>query len=142
MLIGQYTNKIDDKKRLIIPKEMREELGEKFYVTRGLDGCLFVMSEVEWTAFQTKIRQQPMSQVRDLQRYFFSNACAATPDKQGRILLNQTLMDVANLTKDVVIVGADNRAELWDKDLWDNWNSNNADDMSQKIAKIMEEIGV
>lgn len=142
MLIGQYVNKIDDKKRLIIPKEMREELGEKFYVTRGLDGCLFVMSELEWTAFQSKIRQQPMSKARELQRYFFSNAVSATPDKQGRVLLTQSLMDVAGLTKEVVIVGADNRAELWDKDRWDNWNFANGDDMSESIAALMEEIGV
>ena len=83
-----------------------------------------------------------MSQVRELQRYFFSNATAAVPDKQGRVLLTQGLMNAGHLTKEVVIVGADNRAELWDKDLWDNWNSENADEMSQRMAKLMEEIGV
>ncbi len=142
MLIGQATNKIDDKNRLVIPQNMRDELGEEFYITNGLDGCLFVMSVAEFTIFRDKIREQPMSKVRKLQRYFFGDASRVKPDKQGRVLLTTTLMDLASLQRDVVIIGADNRLELWDKNRWDEWNNINSDEMSENIANLMEEIGV
>lgn len=142
MLIGQATNKIDDKNRLVIPQSMREELGEEFYISNGLDGCLFVMSVEEFTIFRDKIREQPMSKVRKLQRYFFGDATRVKPDKQGRVLLTPTLMELAALQRDVVIIGADNRLELWDKSRWDEWNNINADEMSENIANLMEEIGV
>ena len=142
MLIGQYSNKIDEKSRLIIPQKLRDGLGEEFYVTKGLDGCLFVMSAEEWTDFKDRMRAQPMIKTRELQRYFFGNASLVKPDKQGRILLAPHLRAAANLEKEVVIIGADNRVELWDADRWTAWSNDKEDLMGENIAQLMEDIGV
>ena len=72
MLIGQYQHNIDAKNRVIVPAKFREDLGERFYVTKGLDGCLFVLSEAGWKRLQDKIVAMPMSKARQLQRFFFS----------------------------------------------------------------------
>jgi MraZ protein len=87
MLIGEYQHNIDQKGRVIVPAKFREDLGELFYVTKGLDGCLFVLSPEEWTRLQDKIKSMPISKARGLQRFFFSGAAEVEPDKQGRILL-------------------------------------------------------
>ncbi len=142
MLIGQYQHSIDEKSRLIMPQKLRESLGEEFIVTLGLDGCLFVMSVEEWTAFKERMRAQPMIKTRDLQRYFFGNASLVKPDKQGRILLAPHLRTAAKLEKDVIIIGADNRVELWDAERWNQWSLDKEDMMGESIAQMMEEIGV
>ncbi len=142
MLIGQALNKIDDKNRLVIPQDMRMELGEEFYVTNGLDGCLFVMSVEEFTLFHTKISEQPLATVRKLQRFFFGDASRVRPDKQGRVLLTPALIKCAGLKRDVVVVGADNRVELWDADKYYNWHDSNSEELSDSIAAIMEEVGI
>lgn len=142
MLIGQSLNKIDDKNRLVIPQDMRLELGEDFYITNGLDGCLFVMSVEEFTLLHNKISEQPMSKVRKLQRYFFGDAARVKPDKQGRVLLTPALIKCAGLKRDVVIVGADNRVELWDADAYSNWHDCNSEELNDDIAGIMEEVGI
>lgn len=87
MLIGEYQHNIDAKGRVIVPAKFREDLGEHFYVTKGLDGCLFVLSAAEWKRLQDKISAMPISKSRGLQRFFFSGAAEVEPDKQGRILL-------------------------------------------------------
>ncbi|MBQ6947919.1 MAG: division/cell wall cluster transcriptional repressor MraZ [Clostridia bacterium] len=142
MLIGQSTNKIDEKKRLVIPQEMRDELGEEFYITNGLDGCLFVMSVDEFTLLHNKISEQPMAKVKKLQRYFFGDATKVKPDKQGRVLLTPALIKCGNLSRDVVVLGADNRVELWDADTYAEWHDDNTEELSDDIARIMEEVGI
>ena len=142
MLIGQSTNKIDEKKRLVIPQEMRDELGEEFYITNGLDGCLFVMSVDEFTLLHNKISEQPMAKVKKLQRYFFGDATKVKPDKQGGVLLTPALIKCGNLSRDVVVLGADNRVELWDADTYAEWHDDNTEELSDDIARIMEEVGI
>ena len=142
LLIGQYTHNIDEKNRLIMPQKLREALGEEFIVTLGIDGCLFVMSVDEWSSFKERMRSQPMVKTRDLQRYFFGNATLVQPDKQGRILIAPHLKQAAALTKEVVIVGADNRVELWNADRWTQWTDAKEDFMGENIASLMEDIGV
>ena len=111
MLIGQYQHNIDAKNRVIVPAKFREDLGERFYVTKGLDGCLFVLSEEGWKRLQDKIVAMPMSKARQLQRFFFSGAAEVEPDKQGRILIPQPLRDYASIEKDVTFIGTGDRAE-------------------------------
>ena len=142
MLIGQALNKIDDKNRLVIPLDMRLELGEEFYITNGLDGCLFVMSVEEFTLLHNKISEQPMSKVRKLQRYFFGDATRVKPDKQGRVLLTPALINRAGLQRDVVVVGADNRVELWNATQYAQWHDSNAEELNEDISDIMEEVGI
>ena len=96
---GEFRHSIDTKGRLFIPARLRDELGEHFTVTRGLDKCLAIYPEAEWNVLEERIRNLPMSKARDLQRFFFSSAFDAELDSQGRILLPAVLRTYAGLTK-------------------------------------------
>ncbi|MGX8700125.1 division/cell wall cluster transcriptional repressor MraZ [Caproiciproducens sp.] len=135
MLIGEYQHNIDAKGRVIVPARFREDLGEHFYITKGLDGCLFVLSPEEWTRLQDKVKAMPISKARGLQRFFFSGAAEVEPDKQGRILIPQVLRDHAQLTKDVTFIGTSSRAEIWDSKRWNDFNSNLTE---ESIAEAMD----
>ena len=116
MFMGQYEHSIDAKGRIIIPVKYREDLGELFVVTRGLDGCLFLYPQKEWQNFVEKLQQLPSNQnTRNIQRQFLSKAMEVTLDKQGRILIPALLRAAASLEKEVVFVGMMNRVEVWDK---------------------------
>lgn len=138
MLIGEYQHNIDPKGRIITPAKFREDLGESFIVTKGLDDCLFVYSKEEWTGLEDKIRALPLSKSRDLQRFFFSGAAEATPDKMGRILIPNNLREYAHLTRDVVVIGASVRCEIWDKE---RWEARSAGVTSELIEQAMSELG-
>lgn len=138
MLIGTFEHNIDDKGRVFIPARFREDLGERFIVTQGLDGCLFVYSQIEWNVLEQKVRSLPLSKSRNLQRYFFASAAPVEPDKQGRILLPANLRSFASLTHDVMIIGSSNRVEIWDKQ---KWNELCRDITSQSVAEAMDELG-
>lgn len=135
---GTYKHNIDTKGRLIIPAKLREELGERFTVTKGLDRCLSIYPAAEWDELEAKIRALPMSKSRDLQRFFFSAAFDAEIDSQGRILIPGNLREFAGLSKDVTIVGTANHAEIWDTA---RWNAYNDDITSDRIEEAMEELG-
>ena len=138
MLIGQYEHSIDAKGRVIMPVKLKKYLGDEFIITRGLDDCLFVFAEQEWSSFEEKIRSLPLSKARDVQRYFFSGAALVSVDKQGRILIPQALRSAAYLDKEAVIIGAYNRVEIWDKAKWERAQQNL---VSDSIAQVMDEIG-
>lgn len=123
MFRGQSEHALDAKNRLTIPARFREELGEVFFVTKGLDNCLFVFSGGEWEKFEAKLLEQPLSTGRNAHRYFFSGACECTLDKMGRILLPPHLKDHAFIEKDVVIVGVASRLEVWSKARWEAYNT-------------------
>lgn len=135
MLIGEYQHTIDPKGRVIVPSRFREDLGESFYVTKGLDGCLFVLSPAEWTRLQERVSAMPISKARGLQRFFFSGAVEVQPDRQGRVLLPQTLREYAKLEKDITFIGASSRAEIWDTDRWTAFNSTLTE---ENIAEAMD----
>ncbi len=135
---GEYKHSIDAKGRLAIPAKLREELGEHFTVTKGLDGCLAAYPEAEWEGLEQRIRSMPMSKARDLQRFFFSAAFDAELDSQGRILLPANLRKYAGLTKETVVIGAFNHAEIWDAEKWAQYNDNINE---ERIIEAMEELG-
>jgi MraZ protein len=135
MLIGEYQHNIDPKGRVIVPAKFREDLGEHFYVTKGLDGCLFVLPPMEWQRLQEKVMSMPISKARGLQRFFFSGAAEVETDKQGRILLPQQLRDHAKLDKDVTFIGTSTRAEIWDSQRWTEFNSTLTE---ESIAEAMD----
>ena len=138
MLIGEFEHNIDLKGRIIIPAKFREDLGASFIVTKGLDNCLFIYSKEEWSILEKNIRSLPMSKARDLQRFFFSGACEVEIDKQGRVLIPSNLRTYADLEKEVVVIGASNRAELWNKELWEK----QCEELTAiSIAEAMDEIG-
>ena len=141
MFMGEYSHTIDTKGRLIIPSKFREELGETFVVTKGLD-CLFVFSDEEWKAFEIKLKSLPLTNknARQFARFFVAGATPCELDKQGRILLPATLREFAGLEKDVVLTGMLNRIEIWSKE---KWNENNSlDDVAMdEIAEQMTDLG-
>ena len=141
MFMGEYNHSIDTKGRLIIPSRFREELGDEFVVTKGLDGCLFVFPDHEWRAFEEKLRTLPLTNksARQFARFFVAGATPCELDKQGRILLPQTLREFAGLEKDVVLTGNLNRIEIWSKEKWSE--NCNYDDMDS-IAESMQEMGI
>ena len=135
---GEYKHSIDAKGRLAMPAKLRDELGERFTVTKGLDGCLAVYPEKEWEGLEERIRSLPMSKSRDLQRFFFSAAFDAEVDAQGRILLPANLRAYAGLSKETVVIGASNHAEIWDAVKWAAYNDSITDD---RIMEAMEDLG-
>lgn len=138
MLTGQYTHSIDAKGRVNFPAKLREELGERFIITRGLDNCLFVYSVDEWDQLAAKLRELPISKSAPLNRFFFAGAAEAEPDKQGRVLLPAHLREYAGLDRDVTIAGVSNRAEIWDSERWEKQNEQLT---AQSIATAMDELG-
>ena len=141
MCMGEYNHTVDTKGRLIVPSKFREQLGDEFVVTKGLDGCLFVYSKSEWENIEEKFRNVPLTtkDARKFARFFFAGAASCEVDKQGRILLPVVLREYAGIEKDVVSVGVFNRVEIWDKDKWQE--SNSYDDMDE-IAEHMADLGL
>lgn len=134
MFMGEYNHTIDAKGRLIVPSKFREQLGENFVVTKGLDGCLFVYDEIEWAKLNEKLNKLPLNNrnARTLSRHFLASCMDDCEfDKQGRILLSNPLREYAKLDKDVVLVGVGSRIEIWSKESWDAANEDlNIDDIA------------
>lgn len=142
MFMGEYNHTIDAKSRLIIPSKFREILGDEFVVTKGLDGCLFVFDNAEWTAFEEKLQKLPSltnPDVRKFVRFFMAGATSVEVDKQGRILIPTSLKDFAALEKDVVLIGVGSRMEIWSRERYEGTVT--YDDM-EEIAQHMSELGL
>lgn len=139
--MGEYNHTIDTKGRLIIPSKFREALGDEFVVTKGLDGCLFVYDNQEWSAFEEKLKALPLmnKESRKFVRFFLAGAANVEVDKQGRILLQSVLREFAKLDKEVVLVGVANRIEIWSREKWEE--ASEYDDM-EEIAEHMSELGM
>lgn len=144
MFYGEYLHTIDRKGRLIIPAKFREAFKEhfveKFYVTRGLDKCLFVFAEDEWRAQESKFKSMPFTkaETRKFNRMYFSGACEVSCDKQGRILLPQYLKDYAGIKREVVIVGVSNRIEIWSQDKWKEFYEGTKESFEEIAEGLME----
>ncbi len=138
MLMGEFHHNIDEKNRLIIPSKFRLELGEKFVITRGLEKCLFVYSLVEWENIVKKLKTLPFTRKdsRDFTRFFLSGATECELDKSNRVSITSPLIHYADLTKECVIIGANDRLEIWDKDKWEEFFTNN----EENFANIAENL--
>ena len=143
MLIGEYEHSIDPKGRIIMPSKLREGLGERFIVTKGLDGCLFAYSLTEWTNFENKLNALPLTskEARMFVRSFFAGAIECEVDKQGRILISANLREYAKLEKDVIITGVSTRVEIWSKERLKD-NENNEEISPDEIAEKMSMFGI
>ena len=145
MFYGEYLHSIDRKGRLILPAKFREvakgNFIEKFFITRGLDKCLFMFSEEEWRAQENKFKAISFTkqQARTFNRLYFSGAVEVLPDRQGRILLPQYLKDFAEIKKEVMIVGVSNRVEIWAKNKWDEFYVNSRQSFEEIAEKLMDE---
>ena len=141
MLIGEYEHSLDVKGRLIMPAKLREDIGDNFIITKGLDGCLFGFSLNEWTSFEEKLKSLPLTNknARDFVRFFLSGAINVEIDKQGRFLVASNLREYASMEKEVVIIGVGTRIEFWSKDKWKKYNSSDnisADELAENMTML------
>ncbi len=138
MLMGEYVHTLDKKGRVIVPSRFRDELGERFVITRGLDRCLFLYPRREWANLENRLKELPLAkaEARKFMRFFFSGASEVEIDKQGRILIPPQLREHAHVQKEVVIIGVSNRAEIWSKENWEEY-SNESDLSFEQVAEKM-----
>lgn len=143
MFIGEYSHTIDEKRRLLIPSKFRKELGKKAVITRGLDNCLFVFPEREWTVLAKKLGGLPLGQsdARGFIRLMLAGAMDVYIDGLGRILMPDYLKEYASLKKQVIITGVFNRLEVWDEALWRSYKSRSEKEIGN-MAERLGELGV
>jgi MraZ protein len=122
MLMGEYHHNLDEKNRLIIPSKLREEMGDLFILTRGLDGCLFIYPKEEWNHIIEKYKDLPNTRdARNFMRFFLAGATECSFDKQGRISISSPLMRYAELEKECVIIGVNDHLEVWCEDRYEDF---------------------
>jgi len=143
MLMGEFQHNIDAKGRIIIPAKLREDLGAKFVITRGLDGCVFGYPLENWEKIQEKLKQLPLAkkEARAFTRFFYSAAAEAEIDKQGRINIPSTLVDYASLEKECLVLGVSDRIEIWSKARWESVSSE-IEESFEEIAEDMLDFGL
>ncbi|AKL95634.1 transcriptional reglator MraZ [Clostridium aceticum] len=143
MFIGEYNHSIDSKGRLSIPSRFREELGEHFIITKGLDNCLFLYPLEEWKVVEDKLKKLPMTNkdARAFVRFFFAGAAECELDHQGRIRVPNNLRQHALLEKEAVIIGVATRVEIWSIQQWQQYNDD-ANLSYDEIAVKMQELGI
>ena len=142
VFIGEYQHCLDEKGRVTVPSKYRDQLGERFILTKGLDGCLFIYPLDEWNLFEQKLKNLPLTNMnaRKFIRFFLSGAVECSPDKQGRILIPNSLRVYSEIEKDLVFIGMSNRIEVWSQMKWDAYNNQVLD--MELIATQMEELGI
>lgn len=140
LFIGEYQHALDSKNRIIIPAKFREELGDEFILTKGLDGCLYAYPMNEWKVLEEKLKKLPLTNrnARAFVRFFFSGANEITIDKQGRALVPQNLLEYASIDKEIVSIGVSTRLEIWSKVKWNEYNESDMD--MDGIAEKMSEL--
>jgi MraZ protein len=138
MFFGTYTPKLDDKGRLILPAKFRDQLAGGLMVTRGQEHCLYVWPQAEVDRLTERLREAPVSNkaTRDFVRMFSSASSDERPDKQGRITIPAKLREWAALDKDVVVIGAMNRLEIWDESAWNAYS----EAQEEAFAELSEEV--
>ncbi len=145
MFYGEYEHALDTKGRIIIPAKFREifkeHYVEKFFITRGLDQCLFVFTEDEWRAQERKFKEFPFTreEARKFNRLYFSGACEVHCDKQGRILIPEYLKQYAEIQNVVMVVGVSDRMEVWAKGHWDAFMKNNMPSFEALAERLVAE---
>lgn len=142
MFSGEYEHTVDDKGRLIVPARFRAELAESLFVTRGLDGCLFVFPPDTWKDLSEKVANLPLAQAsaRLFSRMIYSGT-ECSLDKQGRILLPPSLRAHADIESEVVITGVRNRVEIWSKKRWQEMTAK-MEEESGPIAEQLTNLGI
>ena len=140
MLMGEFHHNIDEKSRLIIPSKFRSELGERFIITKGLDHCLFVYSEPEWNKIVKKVSNLQFTKrnVRAFERAFIGGASAIEFDKQGRINITSPLVHYANIQKECVIIGVNERLEIWSLEEFNNYMKVNEESLEEITEDIFD----
>ncbi|WP_282926538.1 division/cell wall cluster transcriptional repressor MraZ [Helcococcus kunzii] len=143
MYIGEYTHSIDNKGRVIMPSKFRNELGEQFYVTRGMEGCVFVYDEEEWSRLLSKTKELKLTskKARQFERAFYAPAREVEFDKQGRFVIPQNLREFAGIKSEATIIGVSTRIEIWDKDKYEDYINDSSMDYDE-IFDGFEELDI
>ena len=143
MFMGEFQHNIDSKGRLIVPSKLRENLGEKFIVTRGMDGCLFGYTTESWSQLEETMKDMPLTKkdARTFVRFFYSAATECEIDKQGRINIPAKLREFAGLEKPCVIIGVSDRIEIWSEERWSAF-SQEAEENFDDIAEGLIDFGI
>ena len=143
MFIGEYSYSIDDKKRLAVPQKLRQLLGKKAVITKGLDQCLFLFPVNQWSILAKKLSQLPLSQsdARGFGRIMLAGAMEVSIDSLGRILIPDYLKGYAYLKKKVIIVGVYNRIEIWYEARWNEYKNKTEKEVGD-MAERLKELGV
>jgi len=132
VFLGTHTPRLDDKGRLILPARFREELTDGVVITKGQERCLYVFPIAEFEAIAAKLREQPVTHkaARAYSRVFFASAHDEVPDKQGRVTIPAHLREYAGLDRELVVIGASTRVEIWDRRAWETYLAENEDDFA------------
>ena len=140
MFMGEYHHNIDDKGRLIIPSKFRYELGEKFIITKGLEGCLFVYPKSEWDNIISKLKTLPFTKkdARTFMRFFISSATECEFDKQGRINITSPLAAYADLKKECIVIGVNDRLEIWSDERFTTFFSDNEEHLTDIAENLFD----
>lgn len=139
MFKGEYNHTIDPKGRLIVPVKLRDELGENFVVTKGLDGCLWMFDNAQWNEVEASIKAMPftLKEARVMSRFIIAGAADGELDKQGRVLIPPNLREYADLEKDVVLAGVGSRVEIWSKERYESASDfGDVDAMAEKLVEL------
>ncbi len=139
MFLGTHAPKLDDKGRIILPAKFWDELAAGVVITRGQERCLYVFSTREFETLHEKIRQAPVTskQARDFLRLFLSGANQETPDSQRRVTIPAALRQYAGLDRDLTVIGAGNRAEIWDTEAWNTYYENAESDFVNTAEEVI-----
>ena len=142
-MIGKYPARMDDKGRLIVPAKLRQELGENFYVTLGVNcghRCLTVYTAPEWEKLSENYNSLTISQRSGATSLIFMNAAQCSPDKQFRFSLTPFLQDYAGIDREIMIVGRAGQAEIWDAAEFETFEQENLS--PEKLLASLEAIGL
>jgi MraZ protein len=139
MFLGTYAPKLDDKGRVILPAKFWDELASGLVITRGQERCLYVFSEREFESLHDKIRQAPVTskQARDFLRLFLSGASQERPDSQHRVTIPSALRDYAGLGRELTVIGAGSRAEIWDTETWNSYYESTESDFINTAEEVI-----
>lgn len=143
MFLGEYEHSLDDKGRLAVPARFREILGERVFITRGFDRCLMGFTHEKWEQLAQQVSELAIgqTQARNLRRLLFASAAETTLDRQGRILVPQTLREYAGLAEQVVIAGLNTYFEIWSGNRW-NAVMEEIDEQGSELAEQLAALGI
>ncbi|MDO4664891.1 MAG: division/cell wall cluster transcriptional repressor MraZ [Actinomycetaceae bacterium] len=139
MFLGTYEPKLDDKGRLILPSKYRDDLADGLVITRGQDRCLYVFPQEEFARMYQELRRAPLAskQARDFIRVMLSGALDDKPDKQGRITIPVSLRQYAGLSRDLAVIGAGSRVEIWSRAAWQQYLEGNEQAFSDTAEEVI-----
>ncbi len=143
MFLGQYEHSLDKKGRIIMPAKFRENLGDSFVITLGLEKCLFVYPMEEWEKLSQNLQNLPLGKkdTRAFKRTLASRALISSFDQQGRVVINKYLRDYAEIEKDIIVIGVFERVEIWDSKKWERYSQETEQSYEEIAERIYEKEG-